>query len=79
MPQLGVFSHGRSLYKIVIDYIASALDSEKAWDRYICILQPPREYLTRFVSLNPQLQDDPPSLDDVDRMQKINDSVRSRC
>ena len=34
--------------------------------------------MTRFVRLNPQLEDDPPSLDDVDRMQQIRTSVRRK-
>ncbi|KAL8726779.1 MAG: hypothetical protein Q9181_005928 [Wetmoreana brouardii] len=76
--QVGVVSHGKSLYKIAIDHIASALDSEKAWDNYISILQPAPEHLTRYVRLNPQLQKDPPSLDEVECMQMLKATVRSQ-
>lgn len=77
-PQVGILSHGKSLYKIAIDHIASALDSQKAWDTYISILDPPSEHMTRFVRLNPQLREDPPNLDDVDQIQQIKRTVRTQ-
>lgn len=77
-PQVGVWSHGKSLYKLAIDHIASALDSEKAWDDYISTLQPPIEKPSRYVRLNPQLHVDPPSLDNVDCMQRIKTTVRTQ-
>jgi len=77
-PQVGVLSHGKSLYKIATDHIASALDSQKAWDTYISILQPPPEHMTRYVRLNPQLREDPPNLDDVDQIQRIKSTVRTQ-
>ena len=77
-PQLGVLSHGKSLLKIAIDHIASALDSEKAWKTYMEILQPPRDDRARFVRLNPQLKDAPPSLEDVECVQSIKNVVRKQ-
>lgn len=77
-PQVGVLSHGKSLYKIATNHIASALDSQKAWDTYISILQPPSEHMKRFVRLNPQLRKDPPDLDDVDQIQHIKSTVRTQ-
>ncbi|KAL8689851.1 MAG: hypothetical protein Q9218_004571 [Villophora microphyllina] len=76
-PQVGVFSHGKSLYKIAVDHIATARDSEKAWDDYMSILQPPREHQSRFVRLNPQLLEDPPSVDDVECLQQIRSTART--
>ncbi|KAL8723905.1 MAG: hypothetical protein Q9181_007090 [Wetmoreana brouardii] len=77
-PQVGVLAPRKFLYKLPIDHRISALDSEKAWNDYISILQPPREHPSRYVRLNPQLQEDPPNLDDVDCMPRIKDTVRTQ-
>ena len=76
LPRLGVFSHGKALYKIAADHIASALDSEKAWHSYMNVLQPPSNHRTKYIRLNPQLHEDPPRLDEVERMPYIQEVVR---
>ena len=76
LPRQGVVSHGKALYKIAIDHIASALDSEKAWHSYMNVLQPPSNHRAKYIRLNPQLHEDPPGLDEVDRMSYIQDVVR---
>ena len=78
MPSSGVglLSHGKSLYKIAIDHIASTLDSEKTWHSYMSVLQPPSSHRLRYVRLNPQLSEDPPRLDEVGRMPYIQEKVR---
>ena len=76
-PRTGLFAYGKSLYKIAVDHIQASLDSEKAWDTYMNILDP-REYRSRFVRINPALDEDPPRLDDVDRMQHIQSLVREQ-
>ena len=76
LPRLGVFSHGKALYRIAVDHIASALDSEKAWHSYMNVLQPPSEYRTKYVRINPQINEHPPRLDEVERMSYIQDIVR---
>ena len=73
-----MFSHGKSLYKLALDHIASALDSEKAWLDYIDNIQLPENHRARYVRLNPQLEEDPPSLDDVNRMLEIQGIVREK-
>ena len=75
-PRLGVFSHGRALYRIAMDHIASTLDSEKAWHSYMNVLQPPSNHRAKYIRLNPQLDEDPPRLDDVESMSYIQDVVR---
>lgn len=75
-PRLGVFSHGKSLIKIAIDHIASALDSEKAWHSYMTVLHPPSNQRGRFVRINPQLKENPPGLDEVERLPYIQEVVR---
>ena len=75
-PLSGILSHGRSLYKIAIDHIVSNLDSEKAWENYLSVLQPPPDYRSRYVRLNPRIGEDPPKIDEVDRLKYIQDTVR---
>lgn len=75
-PRLGVFSHGKSLMKIAIDHIASSLDSEKAWRSYMNVLNPPQNQKARYIRINPQLKENPPGLDEVDRLPYIQEVVR---
>ena len=75
-PRLGVSSHSKSLMKNSIDHIASTLDSEKTWRSYIDILDPPLSQKGRYVRINPQLEEDPPRLDEVDRLPYIQEAVR---
>ena len=75
-PLRGIFSHGKSLYKLAMDHISSTLDSERAWETYMSVLSPPSNHRLRFVRLNPRLSDDPPGLDEVDRMQDLQEDVR---
>ncbi|KAL9047302.1 MAG: hypothetical protein Q9214_000088 [Letrouitia sp. 1 TL-2023] len=75
-PLRGIFSHGKSLYKLAVDHISSTLDSEKTWEDYMRVLQPPSTYRPRFIRLNPKLTEDLPELDDVDRMREIQEVVR---
>ena len=76
--RLGVFSHGKSLYKIAKDHIASSLDSEKTWETYMNVLQPPLIYRPRYVRLNPRLVEDPPGLDEVHRMKHLQGLTRDK-
>ena len=76
VPRLGIFSHGKALYRLAVDHIASALDSEKAWHSYMNVLQPPSNHRSKYIRINPQLNEDPPRLDDVERMSYIQDVVR---
>lgn len=77
-PRLGVLSHGKSLYKMAIERIASTLDAEKTWDNYISVLQPPPIHRPRYVRLNPQLSEEPPRLDEVHRMIPLRKLVREK-
>ena len=75
-PRLGVFSHGKSLMKIATDHIASTLDSEKTWRSYMNVLHPPPSHKARYIRINPQLKENPPSLDEVERLPYIQEVVR---
>ena len=76
--RLGIFSHGKELYKIAIDHIASTLDAEKAWQTYLSVLNPPSACRPRYVRLNPQPNEDPPRPDDVDKIRYIQGVVREQ-
>lgn len=72
----GVFSHGKSLYKLAKNHIALSLDSEKTWKTYMDVLQPHSSDRPRYVRLNLRLADDPPALDEVHRMRYIQKLTR---
>lgn len=74
----GVLSHGKSLYKIAKNHIATSLDSETTWETYMNILQPPPIQRSRYVRLNLQLAEDPPKLDELHQMKYIQDLTRDR-
>lgn len=74
----GVFSHGKALYKIAKNHVASSLDSEMAWENYMSVLQPPMVYRSRYVRLNPRLMENPPALDEVFQMKRIQDLTRNK-
>lgn len=74
----GVFSHGKSLYKIAKNHIAMSLDSEATWETYMNILQPPSIHRSRYVRLNLELAEDPPKLDDLPQMKYLQDLTRDK-
>lgn len=77
-PRVGVWSHGKSLYKMAIDIKTSALDSEKRWETYMSILQPRLIDQPRYVRLNPKLDEEPPRMDEIHRMEDIKGIVREK-
>ena len=74
----GVFSHGKTLYKIAKNHVASSLDSQMTWVKYMTVLQPPPIHRARYVRLNLRLTEDPPALDEVSRMKYIQDLTREK-
>ena len=75
-PRPGIISYGKSLMKIATDHIACALDSEKTWRSYMNVLQPPPNQRARYLRINPELRENPPRLDEVDRLPYIQEVVR---
>ena len=78
LPRTGGLAYGKSLYKTPVDHIQGPSDAEKAWTTYMSVLQPPRDYHDRYIRINPPLSEEPPDLDDVDRMQYIQELVRGQ-
>ena len=75
-PRLGVLSHGKAWMKIANDHIASTSDSEKTWRTYMDVLHPSPSQKGRYVRINPQMKEDPPRMDEVDRLPDLQGSVR---
>ena len=76
--RLGIINHGKQLLKIAMDHVASTLDSERVWNEYIDVLNLSSRNVHRYVRLNPDLLEDPPALDQVDKMKYIQDIVRRK-
>lgn len=75
--KLGVINQARNLLKIAKDHVASSLDSEKTWHNYLEVLNPSEKYRNRYVRLNPRVATDPPPLDAVDQLQRMQDATRT--
>jgi hypothetical protein len=76
-PLSGVYNHAKQLMKIAKDHISYGLNSERTWETYMDVLNPPASHRFRFVRLNAQLNHDPPQLDDVSQMNKLQEEVRN--
>jgi hypothetical protein len=75
--KLGGLNHAKALVKIAMDHISSSLDSEKAWHDYMEVLNQPNCYRHRYIRLNPMLIEDPPALDEVNRIDYLQSLTRS--
>lgn len=70
-PRIGIGSNLKAFFRIAVDHIESSLDSEKAWRDYLEILSPGPEQRWRYARLNVILEEAPPRLDDVGRMEDL--------
>lgn len=73
----GVVAHGRALLKIAKDHVAAGLDCDNIWSNFTNVL-PGYTVCSRFVRLNPDLNEEPPALDEVDRMKPLQNTVRTQ-
>ncbi|KAF1844020.1 FabD/lysophospholipase-like protein [Cucurbitaria berberidis CBS 394.84] len=71
----GIFRNGKFLLKIAADHLQDALDCEKTWQEYTRRL-PEEVSRSRFVRYSPQLIKDLPALDDVHRLDSLQEMVR---
>jgi predicted acylesterase/phospholipase RssA len=78
MINIGIFGHAKTLASIAMDHIRSSLDSEKTWSDYMLQLGLPKEYKSRYQRINPLILEDPPALDDVNRMKALQSTVRKQ-
>jgi hypothetical protein len=78
MVNIGIFGHAKTLASIAMDHIRSSLDSEKTWSDYILQLNLPKEHKSRYQRINPLILEDPPALDDVNRMDSLQNTIRKQ-
>lgn len=74
---LGALNQVKSLLGILMDHLALTLDSEKTWDSFMEILSPPSSLRHRYMRLNPKLPEDPPALDQVDKLSHLQGIART--
>ncbi|KAL4750029.1 hypothetical protein BDW72DRAFT_121271 [Aspergillus terricola var. indicus] len=74
----GMISYVKGLAKIAIDHIQSSLDSERTWRVFLERTHPPFRFLDRYVRANLALDNDPPSLDNVEMIDTLSEMTRSR-
>lgn len=72
----GIVAHGQFLKKMARDHLHKALDSEETWNDYISVKNPSRENRGRSCRINPQVATAPPKLDEVDRLDSLQDTAR---
>jgi hypothetical protein len=76
--QLGALNQVKNLLKIAMDCIASTLDAQKTWENYLEILNPLSQDRYRYVRLNPKLAEDPPELDELEKMDRVQGLARAQ-
>lgn len=74
----GMISYVMGLAKIAMDHIHSSLDSERTWRVFLERTHPPSRFLDRYVRANLALDNDPPSLDNVEMIDTLSEMTRSR-
>ena len=72
----GILAHGKSLYNIMHDVVASTTDSERAFQKYMSILSLTPTQRERYVRLNPPLKSLPPKLDEIKKLEWLQEYVR---
>ena len=72
---LGVFSHGKALMRIAKDHVEDSLDCEKTWRDYSSLL-PSSVIGSHIRRFNVALFEDPPALDDVHSLEKLQETVQ---
>ena len=76
--QLGMISHMKNLYRMAIDHLESSLDSEKTWSSFLQSHCRKNDDAKRLRRINLPLDYDPPRLDDVSAMKRLQDTVRKQ-
>ena len=74
-PRMSFFLHGKTLDRVAIDHVASALDAERTWHAYMAILEPPPYQRRKYYRINPRLGESPPGLDDVKTLEELQEKA----
>lgn len=75
--RLGVLPHGKSLIRIAKNHIATSLDCERTFNDFLTDL-PDSAQWSRFLRINPELDEGILNLDDVSGMRPLKERVRER-
>ncbi|QDS77600.1 hypothetical protein FKW77_001933 [Venturia effusa] len=65
--QSGIVSHASDLVNLLKNHMATSIECDRMWSSYIDQL-PKSVKASRFIRINPELPDDVPALDDVEKM-----------
>ncbi|KAF1991096.1 hypothetical protein K402DRAFT_436349 [Aulographum hederae CBS 113979] len=77
IAQRGVVSHAAALLRIAKNHLATSIECERIWEKYLDNL-PRNIKQSRFVRVNPELTGEVPSLDEVKAMPELQKNVRNR-
>ncbi|KAE9983700.1 hypothetical protein BLS_003847 [Venturia inaequalis] len=72
--QRGIISHASDLVNLVRNHMATSIECDRIWDGYIDQL-PKFVKASRFVRINPELPDEVPALDDVEKMTSLREAA----
>jgi hypothetical protein len=74
----GIVAHLKILATMASDHLHTSLDSQRTWDDFVSVRGLPARDQCRYVRLNPELDVQPPKLDDVDKLQYLQEETRRR-
>lgn len=72
----GIISHFKFLAKMASDHLHTSLDSERTWTEFTSSRRVDGCDRSRYVRLNPELDEHPPKLDEVDQLQHLGSLTR---
>ena len=74
----GIVAHFKFLAKMASDHLHTSLDSQRTWEDFVSVRGSPAQDKCRYVRLNPELEVQPPKLDEVDKLQHLEETTRHR-
>ena len=74
----GIVAHFKFLAKMASDHLHTSLDSQRTWDEFVRTRGSLARDPCRYVRLNPELDVQPPKLDEVDKLQFLEEETRRR-
>lgn len=74
----GIVAHFKFLAKMAHDHMHTSLDSQRTWEEFISIRGPAGQDKARYIRLNPELEVQPPKMDEVDQLESLEEIARFR-
>ncbi|KAM0713999.1 hypothetical protein Q7P37_010963 [Cladosporium fusiforme] len=72
----GIVAHFKFLAKMASDHLHTSLDSQRTWEDFIGSRRPAVHDKQRYVRLNPELDSQPPKMDEVDQLGYLEEVTR---